>query len=129
VNFPSYNKIRALVLVLGGIAVLLGAFAAHGLKGVLTPSLLETWKTAVFYQFLHVFLLLFITTRRKASTFTKALVAGIAGIFLFSGSLYLYCLTQIKLLAMITPVGGVLFVVAWVLTAVESWKENETNPV
>ena len=96
---------------------MLGAFAAHGLKTVLTENLLNTWKTAVLYQFIHVFLILFMSCGRLNRLRTFSLLFAFAGIILFSGSLYLYCLTEIKYLAFITPIGGTFFIAAWILAA------------
>lgn len=102
----------------GFLAVALGAFGAHGLEGKLTDKMLNTWEKAVQYQMFHT-VALFITGLLMMKIQSAGMVwAGwsfFAGILLFSGSLYLYSTTGTKILAMITPFGGVLFLVGWVL--------------
>jgi len=105
------------------IAVLTDAFAAHGLRGVLEPARLATWQTAARYQFLHAFALLVVglAAPRLASGWLRA--AGLAfslGTLLFSGSLYVLALTGLRALGMITPLGGVAFVIGWVCLAVSA---------
>jgi uncharacterized membrane protein YgdD (TMEM256/DUF423 family) len=96
----------------GFLAVGLGAFGAHGLKDVLTQNgTLAIWETAVFYHFVHAVMLYLLAGR-------KPLIAGawwsfFAGIVIFSGSLYLLALTNIKWLGAITPIGGVSLLSGW----------------
>jgi uncharacterized membrane protein YgdD (TMEM256/DUF423 family) len=98
-----------------------GAFGAHGLKTVLTPAMLEVYKTGVTYQMWHALGLGLIAVFVEQSTETKLLHwAGwlmFAGIWLFSGSLYLLAILNLKWLGMITPFGGVAFLLAWLLVA------------
>ena len=118
--------------VLGAIAVVTGAFGAHGLKNVLTPAQLETWHTAVQYHFYHVFALLFLSTFKN--TEGKLIYAAYwlftIGILLFCGSLYvLSCrdilgISGLSILGPITPVGGLLFISGWIVTAVAAYKNN-----
>lgn len=104
--------------VYGFIAVALGAFGAHGLEGKISEKALANWDKAVQYQMFHA-VALFITAfimQKVAST--QLVVAGwsfLVGVVLFSGSLYLYATTGQKFLAMITPFGGLAFLVGWVL--------------
>lgn len=96
------------------LAVALGAFAAHGLKNILTDSAMQTFKTAADYHFIHALGLMAIGI--LYSEFPKVLPAGwlmLAGIILFSGSLYILSITGIKALGMITPLGGLCFLLAW----------------
>lgn len=114
-----------LFLVLAGIngfiAVSLGAFAAHGLKNALSPDLLATFQTGVQYHMYHALALLGIgvlSLHFPAQTLLKA--AGflfLAGIVLFSGSLYVLALSGIRWLGAITPLGGVAFLGGWALLA------------
>lgn len=101
---------------LGATGVGLGAFAAHGLKQILSPELLQVWETAVRYQFYHtiVLLILFVLLQVKPIRgITLAAKLMITGILCFSGSLYLMTLTSIKLFGPITPLGGVFLIVGW----------------
>lgn len=101
------------------LAVALGAFGAHGLEGKIPDRYLDIWKTAVQYQMFHATGLLVIgLLLGKAPNAGLIGTAGwvmLAGIVLFSGSLYVLSVTQIKPLGAITPFGGVAFLVAWVM--------------
>lgn len=104
--------------ILGFLAVALGAFGSHGLKGAVVPEMLSVWQTAVQYQMFHVLALLFVVVcanRQASSLLTISGWLFVAGIVLFSGSLYALVLTGIKTLGMITPVGGVLFLIGWLV--------------
>ncbi|KGX93840.1 membrane protein [Pontibacillus halophilus JSM 076056 = DSM 19796] len=105
-------------IVNGFIAVALGAFGAHGLEGKIPEKYLSTWEKAVDYQMFHTTALLavgILAGMMKNISFTGAGWSFLIGIILFSGSLYLYSVTQVKTFAMITPLGGVAFLVGWVL--------------
>jgi len=99
-------------------AVGLGAFGAHALKDRLDAYSLGIWEKAVFYHFVHALGMLL------ASTLTprKDLVCWLltAGILLFSGSLYALALTGTRVLGAVTPFGGVAFIAAWVLLAIQA---------
>ncbi len=98
---------------LGFLAVALGAFGAHALKATLQANdTTEVWKTAVLYHFLHALALLVLAALPAASRAASGLF--IAGILIFSGSLYLLALTNIKWLGAITPLGGLLFLAGWI---------------
>lgn len=105
--------------VLGVIAVILGAFGAHALKTRLTPEALESFETAVRYQFFHVLLLLFVNMFTQFTNKEKNRISYflIAGILLFSGSIYLIHLANVpaKTIWFITPLGGILLIVGWSL--------------
>jgi uncharacterized membrane protein YgdD (TMEM256/DUF423 family) len=108
----------------GFLAVALGAFGAHGLEGKLTEKALNTWGTAVQYQMFHT-IALFATAflaMKANTTMNGAGWAFLIGIFLFSGSLYIYALTQLKFFAMITPLGGVAFLIGWILLCIGAIK-------
>ena len=107
----------------GALSVMLGAFAAHGLKQILSPENLQIFETAVRYQFYHVFALLAVGILYKEFPGKLLKWAGslfIAGLFLFSGSLYLLCYVKhnelpLNWLGAITPFGGAAFIGGWVL--------------
>ena len=103
--------------VLGMIAVILGAFGAHALKAKLTPEALDSFQTAVRYQFLHVLLLLFVNTFSEFTSKEKNRISYflIAGILMFSGSIYFIYLLDVpaKAIWFVTPLGGVLLIIGW----------------
>jgi uncharacterized membrane protein YgdD (TMEM256/DUF423 family) len=115
-----------LFLVLGALAsmlaVMLGAFGAHALRAKLTPDLLAIYQTAVQYHFWHALGLLLIgvlAIHMPASLTLKwAGWVMLAGIALFSGSLYVLALTGARWLGAITPFGGVAFIASWALLAI-----------
>ena len=105
----------------GGIGVLAGAFGAHALKEAIPADRLEVFKTAVLYQLVHALALLAVglwESRTPRRAFAVAGWAFVAGIVLFSGSLYALALSGVKALGAITPFGGVAFLVGWVALAV-----------
>ena len=98
------------------IAVAAGAFAAHGLKDILSIEYLNTFRTAADYQMMHGIGLILIGILNKQDANRSNIVAAVfmfVGIILFSGSLYLLTLTGIKWLGIITPFGGLCFLIAW----------------
>ena len=105
--------------ILAALAVAIGAFGAHGLKEILMENQrTETFELAVKYQFYHSFALLVTGLLMNFYSDKKLRLAGIffiAGIVLFSGSLYVLSLTGITKLGAVTPFGGVGFIVGWVL--------------
>jgi uncharacterized membrane protein YgdD (TMEM256/DUF423 family) len=96
------------------LAVALGAFAAHGLKAKLTPEMLAIFETGVRYHVYHALALLALGAARGPG---KAGWCFVAGIVVFSGSLYVLALTGEKRLGMITPIGGLLFLAGWLIFA------------
>jgi len=109
------------------LAVALGAFGAHGLEGKIPDRYLDIWKTAVHYQMFHAVglfvIALLLAKWPNASTLVTAGWMMVAGIILFSGSLYVLSVTQIKPLGAITPFGGVAFLIAWALVAYVAFKQ------
>lgn len=100
----------------GMLAVILGAFAAHGLKGHLSESLLNTFQTAVQYQMYHALaVILVVVLYRYTPDSMLVWSAGfmLVGILLFSGSLYALSLSGIKWFGPITPAGGLCFIIGW----------------
>ncbi|MCC7429991.1 DUF423 domain-containing protein [bacterium] len=102
--------------IIAGLAgfsgVVIGAFGAHGLKGKISPEMLKIYETGVLYHLIHAAVIVFLVSTGKDS---KTILCFLAGIMLFSGSLYALAITQIKTLGMITPIGGVLFLAGWFL--------------
>lgn len=105
----------------GFIGVAMGAFGAHGLKHVLTEHLLEVYKTAVNYQMWHALALSLIAMLPEHKYLRLSAWLLVAGIVLFSGSLYLLAIFNVGWLGMITPVGGLAFLAAWALLAYVAW--------
>jgi uncharacterized membrane protein YgdD (TMEM256/DUF423 family) len=102
----------------GFIAVALGAFGAHGLEGKLTEKQLSTWEKAVDYQMFHTGAILavgLLMAKIQTAGLTWAGWMFVAGIIIFSGSLYIYSTTGIRSFAMTTPIGGLCFLIGWVL--------------
>lgn len=119
--------VLCLAALLGAIGVTLGAFAAHFLKRKLSGEMLTVFETGVRYQMYHVFAL-FIAAwalgRFPHSPFTAAAWAFILGVLLFSGSLYILATTTVRQWGMVTPVGGVLLILGWLLLFLGFWKAD-----
>ncbi len=117
--------------IMGGLAVAIGAFGAHALKPLLVAAgREETFELAVRYQFYHAFALAIagILQRRFES---KAIQFGslffLIGTVIFSGSLYILCLTGITWLGAVTPIGGMCFLAGWLLLVVAIAKSKQRN--
>lgn len=120
------RSVLGLSAILMAVAVATGAFGAHALENILTAERLETWQTAVSYQFWNTLGLfaLAIISRQYEISLKGPVISILAGIFLFSGSLYILCLTDIALFGAITPFGGVAFIVGWIWFSVSIWKSR-----
>lgn len=110
---PSLFWMRVAAIA-GFSAVTLGAFGAHGLKQYLSPYGQEIYHTAVLYHLIHAAVLVGLAQRDQREWNHTCLWIAL-GILLFSGSLYVLALTEIKKLGMITPFGGVCFLIGWFL--------------
>ena len=115
----NWSGVGAILL---GLAVVFGAFGAHGLRGRLDAYSMGIYEKAVFYQFVHALGILIVPLLARAGSLTasaNAWVCGLllAGILIFSGSLYLLALTGVRALGAITPIGGLSFIAAWFLLA------------
>lgn len=116
------RKIIAVAAFMGAVAIVLGAFGAHGLKEVLNESQLATFETGVKYQMYHALFLLFIGTTNLIKETTKKTILGLVsvGVLFFSGSIYLLSTAtvtglSVKFLGPVTPLGGMLLIAAWLL--------------
>ena len=108
----------------GFLAVSLGAFAAHGLKNIAPPELVNIFKLGVDYQFYHTFAIIalaFTAHWIPSKLINWAAYSFIAGIILFSGSLYVYAFTGAKWIGPITPMGGLCFLIGWLLFGAAIW--------
>ena len=107
------------------LAVALGAFAAHGLKARLDAAMLATFETGVRYHMYHALALLAVgwaATRWPGAAVNASGWLFVAGIVLFSGSLYVLSLTGVRWLGAITPLGGLAFLAGWLCLAWAAWK-------
>lgn len=99
------------------LSVALGAFGAHGLKHLVSPEMLEVFKTGVTYQMWHALALILVALLQlqqpSSALLQWAARLFLAGIIVFSGSLYLLVLLEQKWLGMITPLGGMAFLAGW----------------
>jgi uncharacterized membrane protein YgdD (TMEM256/DUF423 family) len=121
-------------LILGSLssflAVALGAFAAHSLKEKLPPDMLAVFEVGVRYHLYHSLALFVVAWISSQFPGTNIPVAGwffVAGMILFSGSLYLMSVTGMKWLGMITPLGGLCFLGGWVWIAYGVWKSTMSS--
>lgn len=121
---------------LGFLAVALGAFGAHGLKARLAPladgaQRLEWWNTGAHYQAIHALalgLVAYLASRSSSTAVTVAAIAFVAGVLLFSGSLYLMTFTGLRWLGAVTPLGGLAFLVGWASVFFAAWSLSSARP-
>jgi len=118
-NGPNWRRIGAVLMLLGVGA---GAFGAHGLRETVAPELLAAWKTGASYHLIHALALFALGSWRRAPPIGGWLL--LAGILLFSGSLYAMTLTGIRALGAITPLGGVSFMAGWAALALAATKDS-----
>ncbi|MDX4027780.1 DUF423 domain-containing protein [Aliarcobacter skirrowii] len=123
------RKYLAFCFFLFASAIALGAFGAHGLKKVLTPEMLKVFHTGVEYQFyntLALFVITFLTMLRAYNSKLKlAQNLLIIGTLIFSVSLYILTIFNIPKLGMITPIGGTLQIIAYIIAAYAVLKDNK----
>lgn len=115
---PQARRSLVVGAALLALAVLIGAFGAHGLKAIVTPEKLVTFETGVRYHFYHGFGIILIALCQQLFSDIRlngAFYSFIVGILLFSFNCYFYVLTGIKVFAIIVPIGGVLFVLGWII--------------
>ncbi len=111
---------RRLAAALGAIGIALGAFGAHGLQDLVAPERLETWETASRYHLLHAVAMLALPDDARR---TRQL--WLAGVTLFSGSLYALVLLDLPILGAVTPLGGLSFIAGWALLG---WRATSGPP-
>ncbi len=111
----------------GALGVVLGAFGAHALRGSIEPRLMETFQTAVQYQLIHALALLLVSLiigwLGQSLSFDISAYAFMAGIILFSGSLYGLVLTDIRWLGPVTPLGGLCLIIGWLALLVGGFRQ------
>lgn len=109
------------------LAVALGAFGAHGLKSKLSKEMFSIYETAVNYHLIHALALIMVGILAKWFSDSGYLNWSgwlfLAGTIIFSGSLYALSITGIRQLGAITPIGGVSFLIGWLLLALAAWKQ------
>ena len=128
----SKRQIIITASIFGALAVIAGAFGAHGLKEYLTADKLEVWHTAVQYQFYHVFALLFLSTfaPAKSSMVKTSYYFFSLGIIFFSGSLYFLSIADAlkidwpPIIGIITPIGGLFFIIGWITLGLAAWRSK-----
>lgn len=121
--------------VFGATGVILGAFAAHGLKDILSPYLIDVFKTGVSYQLIHSLALILVCilgllSKGNASAqkyFKRAGFCFTIGVLCFSGSLYLLAITGVKWFGPITPIGGLFFILGWIMMLIAAFKMKEVS--
>lgn len=121
---------QKLFLILGAImmalGVMIGAFGAHGLKNLLSEEMMKIFSTGVQYHFYHAIGLFIVGITAQYLPNSSMLywsgILMVAGIIIFSGSLYLLSTLGLRWLGAITPVGGICFILSWLLFAIAAWK-------
>lgn len=110
----NWSAVAAIAM---GVAVMLGAFGAHGLKDRLDAYSMSVYEKAVFYHFIHALgiLIVSIMPRERFTEWVCWLL--LAGILIFSGSLYVLAVTGVRAMGAITPFGGLAFIAGWLLLA------------
>ena len=126
------KKILITALILGVLAVILGAFGAHGLKELVDGSALNTFETGVRYQMYHALFLLFVggTAILNQKTMKNVFYMVLLGIIFFSGSIYGLATNELtsfdfKAIVFITPIGGLLLILAWIFALINIFKKKE----
>ena len=127
------RKILIFATISGLLAVIIGAFGAHALKKIVAPEMLAVWQTGVQYQFYHTLALLFLSalSGMKLTYINLSFKSFVAGIILFSGSLYLLALKDylefpwLRFLGPITPIGGLLLMAGWASLLIGALKSDK----
>jgi uncharacterized membrane protein YgdD (TMEM256/DUF423 family) len=125
------RKIQLMAAFFGLTAIILGAFGAHALKTLLNENQLISFETGVRYQFYHALFLLYLGTTDWITENTKKIIfyLVVSGVLFFSCSIYLLAtndlfFTDLKFMAPITPIGGLLLILAWVVFLLSIFKQK-----
>ena len=124
------ERLLAIGGILAGLGVAAGAFATHGLRHRLASDMLEVFQTGAHYQLLHAIAIVAVAgamSHFHRSRLRAACWLFIAGIVLFSGSLYLLALTGRSAFGMVTPLGGIALLAGWVMVAAGATKVGKTG--
>lgn len=117
-DMPESRKFMVIASVFGLTGVALGAFGAHSLKSAISSEMLSVFETGVRYQMYHSFALYVVSWALQSKRSTKFLVAAwsfVAGVILFSGSLYILAMSGIRWFGIVTPIGGVSLLGGWLM--------------
>lgn len=125
----QYWNFKAISCVLVALSVLTGAFGAHGLKEVLTATELTTWKTASDYLLTQGIGLLILSCLPQSPKVTLGLKLILFGVITFSISLFALVAFKLKLIAMLTPFGGMLMIIGWSVIAWHCYRQYEFTQV
>lgn len=120
-----------IVFFLGALSVMIGAFGAHALRARVSPEDLKIFETGVKYQFYHVLamgLVLVLFTKTKEYKLLLSLKFFLIGILIFSGSLYALVVLNQRWLGMVTPIGGMSFIIGWILAAMSLLGQKAVHP-
>jgi uncharacterized membrane protein YgdD (TMEM256/DUF423 family) len=128
------KKLLLLGTILGLLSVVLGAFGAHGLKALVSAEAVQSYETGVRYQMYHALLLLVVGSHNLVSSKSKTIIfyLVLSGIILFSGSIYGLATNTLtafnfKLIAFVTPLGGLLLILSWVILLINILKIKQNN--
>ena len=124
------HRILWIGALLAGIGVAAGAFGAHGLRPILSEKMMAVFETGVRYHLVHALAMLIAGLSAQVlnhRVFVKAGWSFLAGILIFSGSLYTMALTDIRTLGMLTPLGGLAFLIGWGLLVRGFWRAKVTS--
>ncbi|MGM0554205.1 MAG: DUF423 domain-containing protein [Pseudomonadota bacterium] len=122
---PLLRGVIAAGALLAALAVVLGAFGAHGLEERLSERALATWNTAVQYHFIHALGLLLLAalwSHLAAGWALASAIALVTGVLLFSGSLYALALGAPRVFGAVAPIGGTAFILGWVGLSIAVWR-------
>lgn len=123
----NLKRLLTIASLMMALAIAIGAFGAHGLKSIVEPAMLKTYNTGVeyhFYNTLGLFAVAFIMYLKPNSR--KVVIASwliLIGMIIFSFSLYLLVVLNMPILGAITPIGGILLIIAWVMLAMAIYKD------
>jgi len=121
------RRFISLGALLAGVGVAMGAFGTHGLRDKVSERMLETWQTAVQYHVIHAVALVLVgilAERWAAKALATVGRLFVSGIILFAGTLYAYVLSGQKVFAMVTPLGGVCYIVGWLFLSYAFLREQ-----